>query len=57
MIDPVFLTNMELNNTSIDHAVSSKRGNIIIGSSNYIATKVWHENEANTKDKIISGRF
>jgi hypothetical protein len=25
-----------------------------IGSSNYIETKIWHENEANTKNKTIS---
>ena len=28
-----------------------------VGSSNYITTKIWHENEANTKDKIISGTY
>jgi hypothetical protein len=28
-----------------------------VGSSNYITTKIWHENEANTKDKILSGMF
>jgi hypothetical protein len=28
-----------------------------VGSSNYITTKIGHENEANTKDKILSGMF